>query len=426
MKTLSTYLPILQKLTKEQTFLITILIVNGGNYLYNLLLGRMLGPAAFADAAILITFLLIASFAGMTFQIVTAKYAVLYSNRKLFAFMQWMSKRALIAGLILGGSLAFFSTQLQAVFNTQSSLMFVIFGSALPIYFFMSINRGSYQGKDNLNKLSVTYQSEMLSRLLLTVGLLFATQFINTSVVVATGIFISLVFGLLPVKTKSVRAIVASKSQQIDTKPVITFFLLTAFYEFTQIIINNSDILLVKHYFTNNEAGLYASLALIGRVVYFVAWMFVMLLLPKVIKLKKEGIDTKPILLQYAGYVTVLSVCIVLVTFLFPEIIVQLMFGNEYLAIAPLLWQYALATSVFAIANIFAYYFLSIGQYFPVVLSGLLGLTQIALITVFHNSLSQVVQVQVFAMLVLLAFQLGFFFYHDKKNTHLKQQSTHR
>ena len=54
---------------------------------------------------------------------------------------------------------------------------------------------------------------------------------------------------------------------------------LTACYELTQIIINNSDILLVKHYFDMLDAGLYASLALIGRVVYFVAWMFVMLLL---------------------------------------------------------------------------------------------------------------------------------------------------
>jgi hypothetical protein len=40
--------------------------------------------------------------------------------------------------------------------------------------------------------------------------------------------------------------------------------MLTAFYELTQIIIN-SDIILVKHYFNNEQAGLYASLALIGE-----------------------------------------------------------------------------------------------------------------------------------------------------------------
>ncbi|QYJ69505.1 sugar isomerase [Flavobacterium litorale] len=409
----------LNKLTKEQAFMLTILVVNAGNYLYNLLLGRLLGPAAFADAAVLITFLLIVSFAGMTFQIVTAKYAVLFSNRTLFAFLQWISKRAIAIGVLLGGAIALSSNYLQQLFNTKSSLMFVLFGAALPIYFVMSINRGGYQGKNNLKQLSVTYQSEMMSRLFITLGLLLALRFVNTSVLVAIGIFISLFFGLIPIKLKSVRAIATAKPQQLDTKPIVTFFALTAFYELTQIIINNSDILLVKHYFESEQAGLYASLALIGRVVYFVAWMFVMLLLPKVIKLKKEGFDTKPILLKYVGYITVLSACIVLGAFIFPKLVVQLMFGNDYIAIAPLLWQYALATSVFAIANIFAYYFLSIGQYFPVILSGILGLTQIVLIVFFHNSLAQVVQAQIVAMLVLLFVQLCFFFYHGKKNARL-------
>jgi hypothetical protein len=62
--------------------MVTILLVNGGNYLYNLLLGRMLGPG-FSDAAILITLLLILSFVGMTFQIVTAKYALFEGNSLL-------------------------------------------------------------------------------------------------------------------------------------------------------------------------------------------------------------------------------------------------------------------------------------------------------------------------------------------------------
>ncbi|MFV8358270.1 sugar isomerase, partial [Flavobacterium sp. XS1P32] len=60
-----------KKFSPEQLFMVTILFVNGGNYLYNLLLGRILGPAEFSDAAILITFLLILSFVGMTFQIVS-------------------------------------------------------------------------------------------------------------------------------------------------------------------------------------------------------------------------------------------------------------------------------------------------------------------------------------------------------------------
>jgi hypothetical protein len=91
------------------------------------------------------------------------------------------------------------------------------------------------------------------------------------------------------------------------------------------------------------------------------------------------------------------------------------MFGEKYLSVGFLLWKYALATSVFAIANIFAYYFLSINKYLPVVVSALLGLTQIVLITLFHKSLEQVVDMQIISMFLLLFFQLLYFFSQIKR-----------
>lgn len=396
------------------------LIVNAGNYIYNLLLGRILGPTEFSDAAILITFLLILSFLGMTFQIVAAKYSVLFENQKLQLFIVTVTKIAVLVGVVFGAIIMIFNSQLQTLFHTKTATMFLIFAIGIPLYFLMSVNRGLYQGKNDLKKMSVTYITEMLSRLFLTLALVLLVPSLPTSVAVAAGISISLIFGLFPFqKSIVVKTNISFTNEVLDTKSIIIFFALTAFYELTQIIINNSDIILVKHYFNDKEAGLYASLALIGRVVYFVAWMFVMLLLPKVILLKKEGKNTLPILMKYISYITVLSIGIVLFTYLFPNFVVKVMFGEKYISIAFLLWKYALATSVFAIANIFAYYFLSINKYIPVVISAVLGITQIALIVLFHNSLEQVVEMQIIAMVVLLFSQLCFFFYHNKKNIRL-------
>ncbi|MFT5077499.1 MAG: hypothetical protein ACI917_000001, partial [Patiriisocius sp.] len=56
----------------ETFFVLSSFVVNGGNYLYNLLMGRMLGPEVFADVAILITLLLVISFIAMTFQVVVS------------------------------------------------------------------------------------------------------------------------------------------------------------------------------------------------------------------------------------------------------------------------------------------------------------------------------------------------------------------
>ena len=173
----------------------------------------------------------------------------------------------------------------------------------------------------------------------------------------------------------------------------------------------------LKHYFDDKQAGLYSSLALIGRVVYFVAWMFVMLLMPTVIQKQKDGEPTAPVLFKYVFFIGTLSAFIVAVCYLLPNLIITLMFGDAYLSIAPLLWKYALATSLFAVSNIFAYYFLSLNQYSPVILSGLLGFSQVALIMLYHGGLETVVHMQIIAMVILLVAQLLFFIIKNKTET---------
>ncbi|WP_292947943.1 oligosaccharide flippase family protein [Olleya sp. UBA1516] len=402
-----------KKISPEQLFMLSVLAVNGGNYLYNLILGRVLGPAQFADAAVLITFLLVLSFVAMTFQLVTAKFSVVFENDTFKNFISKIYKNATIVGIGLGALIIVFANQLQAVFNTSSSSMFTIFGIGVPLYFLMSVNRGVFQGKKEFKSLSITYQAEMLSRLVITLALIFLFD-IQSSVVIAVGILISFGFGLVPFKFKNLNfkktiAIEASQSKQVKS-----FFIITAFYELTQIIINNSDILLVKHYFDAYDAGLYASLALIGRIVYFVAWMFVMLLLPTVVQLKKEGKATAPILFKYVGYIAAIATAIVIGCALFPETAITILFGDSYLTMAPLLWKYALATGLFAISNIFAYYYLSLDRYIPVVISGVFGMLQMGLVIFFHDSLEQVVHMQIIAMVSLLVIQVIFFVFESK------------
>ncbi|WP_405202292.1 oligosaccharide flippase family protein [Dokdonia sp. LLG6352-1] len=395
-------------LTPEQIFMLSAFVVNGGNYLYNLGLGRVLGPGAFADAAILITLLLVLSFVAMTFQLAVAKFTTEFDKSKKEAFVQRAYKQATTFGIILGAAIVVFAGSLQTLFQTESSVMFTIFGIAVPLYFIMSVNRGNLQGRKSFIALSITYQLEMVCRLALTFALLLFFN-IESSVAVATAIAISFIAGVFPFKKLTSKKAVQSALTSKESKAVMNFFVLTACYELTQIICNNSDILLVKHYFPSYDAGLYASLALIGRVVYFVTWMFVMLLLPTVVSMRKEGKNSVPVLMKYVGYITALASGIVLFTFLFPSFAVQILFGEQYMSIAPLLGWYALATSFFALSNIFAYYYLSLDHYKPIVIAAIFGVLQIVLIILFHDSLFEVVLAQVVAMGSLLIAQLLYF-----------------
>ena len=396
------------RLTSEQIFMGSALIVNAGNYFYNLGLGRILGPKAFADAAILITLMLVLSFIAMTFQLAVAKFITEYEPSQQAIFIKKAYKKATVCGMVLGSAIVVFAKELQLVFQTDTAAMFTIFGMAIPVYFVMSTNRGNLQGRKAFVSLSLTYQFEMICRLGLTFGLLVLFD-VNSSIIVSSAIAISFIAGVFPFRKFRTKVPVKTVLTTAETKRVLQFFLLTASYELTQIICNNSDILLVKYYFPSYKAGLYASLALIGRVVYFVTWMFVMLLLPTVVKLRKQGHNAVPVLMKYLTYIGILTMVIVLFTFLCPTLSVQLLFGSDYLAIAPLLGWYALATSFFALANVFAYYFLSLDQFKPIVITAVFGILQLVLITGFHNSLFEVVLAQVIAMGGLLIAQLIYF-----------------
>lgn len=398
--------PIKSFISPERIFMISALLVNAGNYLYNLVLGRLLGPDLFADAAILITFLLILSFIAMTLQLSVAKFTGSFSELKKAAFLKYSRRWAGITGTIIGLVIIAGADLLQTWFQTDSAMMFRIFGIGVPVYFLLSVNRGNFQGEQEFIKLSFTYQGEMLSRLVLTLLFIWLLPF-KSSELVAAGILLSFIPAIFPFRKVKTEGLPKINSE--DLSLLKKFIAVTAFYELTQILINNGDILLVKHYFSSGDAGLYASLALVGRAVYFVAWMFVMILLPKVVQLKKEGIDTTRILLNNLLQIGILAGTVVLSMAVFPELLVKLLFGEAYLEISGLLWKYALASSLFALANVFVYYFLSLESYFPVLISGIFGMLQLFGIILWHESLENVVHIQIYLMLSLLLFQVFIF-----------------
>ena len=393
--------------------MISAMIVNLGNYLYNLIVGRMLGPSGFADASLLVTMLLVLSFLAMTFQLTAAKFSAEMDGEESQLLVSLMSRYGLVVGAVISLCMVLFSNQLQLFFQSQSAWMYIIFALCVPLYFLMSVGRGYVQGIRNFRQLSISYQVEMLIRLCGTVALLRLLD-VDPAISISLGILASVALGYLPIRNKRVMPI--SSAGRI-TKTLLVFATYTLVYELSQVLINNTDILLVKHYFAAEEAGLYAALAMIGRVVFFIAWMFAMILLPHVVAAEKAGKDSRSLLWKYVGYTAILGAIITGVSYILPELIVHILFGTAYVEIASLLWLYALATSLFAVANMFAYYFLSRSVYGPIYLTFIVGLLQIFGLVAFHDTLLQVVLLQLVLMGTLLAAQVAHYVHFNRIET---------
>lgn len=364
------------------------LVVNVGNYAFNLLAGRMLSPEAFGEANFLVTCLLAVSFIATAFQLTAAKFSDPQNQLTDFAW---------ILGFIVCASVLVFSSRIVDAFHLTSETSLILLAMAVPFYFVMSVGRGKLQGDLRFGSFAATYQVEMWMRLIVGIGMVVLFGTVWGMVI---GLLVSIGSGFIYTNL----AQKTSKTTEIRIKSFegfSAFFGATLVYELSQIVINNSDVLLVKHYFTTQEAGLYAALALIGRVVYFGTWSVVMVLFPKVIEQQKKGLPTHHLLIKSFAIVALIAALIVVGCLAFPEWIVGTLFGKNYLSISTYLWQYASVTALFACANVWVYYHLSLDRKTPIVLSLLAGILQFSQLYVKHGNFEDVIQGQCIAMLFL-------------------------
>ncbi len=388
--------------------MVSMTIVNAGNYIYNLILGRWLGPTLFADVSLIITLLLVVTFITAPLQMTTARYSAIHTaendQHALAAIHRLMERIGLGLGLFLLLVFSAGSIFWQSFFRTASFYPFLIFGLAMPFSLLQGVERGILQGQTRFGILAVTYQVEMLSRLLIGVGLVALGFSVNGAVI---GISASFFLTWLTSRIAA-RGLPAASLPGKDIQKALGLFALPVIVsQLGQILINNSDVLLVRRFFPAETAGQYAALALIGRIVFFATWSVVTIMFPMVAQKHKKGEPHGYLLWLSLGIVAAISLPVILGTRVFPEFIVTLLFGKQYLAVASLLWLYALSTSLYALANVVVNYRLSLGAGKSTGLVIAAGVSQVIGIILFHNSLAQVVWVQVWIMCILFIILLG-------------------
>ncbi len=378
-------------LTGSALLLVSTTIVNIGNYLYNLIMGRWLGPAAFADVSLLVTLFLVVTLVTGTLQTVAARFAAMFQARNDLdsqsGLRRWGVRLAWLFGIGAASVMVVGAPFWQSFFHTQSPWPFVILGVGVPIYFAQGVDRGVLQGQLRFVWLSLTYQAEMWVRLAAGILLVSIGFGVNGAIAALTISFVATWLVALQVRRTCPAGIVYNADQR---RAAVVYAGPVAVALLSQIAINNSDVLLVKHYYAPEEAGLYAALALIGRIVFFATWSVVTVLLPSVAQRNEQGLPHRHLLWMSLGLVGLASVVVVTGAYFAGEWVVNLLFGPEYLAVAPLLWLYALATTLFALANVFITYQLSLGLRVGSWLALGAGIIQITAIILFHAQVPDV------------------------------------
>ena len=385
-------------------------VVSAVNFGYNVAIARLLGPAGFGHISAIVTLLMLASAITLSFQLVCAKFVArsdsLAGKAEVYRNLR---RRAWLVGVTLGTALVLFSGPMSGYLRLPSSGLVVLLATGIAFYVPLGVKRGGLQGTCNFAQLSANFILEVVVKFLGAL-LLVETGFGATGAVAAIAASVVIAY-FVPLRDE----LLAPKSAgRVPAAPdlgalgwmgaIPTSFRegLQAIVFFTgQVLINNVDILLVKHFFQPEQAGLYAAVALVGRVVYFASWSVVSAMFP-ISAGQKPTERNVSVLVVPLLFVLVIAVTFTLVLQLVPGTVMRMVFGSGFTQVAPLLSLYATATGAYALSVVLIAFEMSRKLantgWLQLLFSGLV----VAGIALFHSTLRQVIVVQLVLMVLLL------------------------
>ena len=366
------------------------------NLLYNILIARMLGAAGFGDASALYTLLMLLSAVTLSFQIVTSKFIARSSEILVRAqIYASMLRRAWQVGLGIALLLAAGGTYLKSYFNLPAEHDLMLLAIATGVYIPLGARRGRMQGCYDFRALAINVVVEVAVKLC---GALLFLHFGMGVTGVMTAVLLSIVAAYLagrPGSQYRARSGLIKVARFGEGLQAVLYFV-------GQVILSNLDILLVKHFFPLAEAGIYAAVALVGRVVFMLCWSVVSSMFPVSASNTQRQVGRSVL---YTGLLLVGAVTSIFIAAvaLVPEAVWIMLLGKAFLlgtpgAFSALLTQYALMTGIYSIAVVIMMYEISrrtgIAAWVQLGASVMLA----AAIWRYHDSLYQVILVQVFVM----------------------------
>jgi len=380
--------------------LFSMMLVNGFNFAYNVFMARMLGPSEFGHINAAVTILLMASCVCLSFQLVCAKFVARNENFSAkSAVVQSLLGKAWIASLIMAAVLFIGQKPFAAYLNLPDHWVLGLLAVGVAVYAPLGVKRGAFQGLCSFSRLGGNFVLEAFTRLLVGVALV-VTGYGVLGAVGAISAAVLMAYFLPPMPRElRVHPLAGEPASFAEAVQAIVFFV-------GQVIINNIDILLVKHFFPADPAGVYAAIAQIGRLLYFICWfgvvnaMFPIAAASREQKRKSEAVGL-PLIIVFS-----ISLGFVLIAALFPHFIMGLIFGSKFIHAGPLLALYAVATGLYSLSVVLIAYEMSRRIANTGWLQLLVSAALILVIGFFHQDLHEVIIVRIVLMVLMLGLVL--------------------
>jgi O-antigen/teichoic acid export membrane protein len=370
--------------------------------LFHLLMARYLGPQDYSVlgtfASVLLTVILMSS----SMYLIITRFITYHHTRYQYEQINYLVRTCLkyffAAGLFIFLTILIFSQQIADFFNIATPGPVVMFGFAIWLQLLVPIYEGAFKGLDNLHSLGRMRVIESFSRWVLALVLAYLS-FGVTAMVFALGLgtFIALTYTYPAIRNLQRFHVVKPNMQEIweYARPVVLIIATIA-------LLLNLDIILVKHYFPPEEAGIYAAASLLAKIPFLISSVFNSVIFPRVIKLHVDGKPSGHLLRVSLKWMSILMVISTFMSIFFANKLFTGLFGSKYSA-GGYVGIYAFAMGLLAIVNVLAVYQLALKRFTLAKIIPWFLVLEVALFAYFHDTIFQIVIITVLVTALLVA-----------------------
>lgn len=392
---------------------------NVSNYLFQFFMSRHLSIEDYGTMNAAFSMLIMVGIPTATIMMVLAKYISKFNaqgeENKISSLYRNSVLKMSGLGLLVFAAFLFFRNNISEYLKLNDSWPVIIIGFGLFWAFIITVNFGMLQGLKRFYLFGTGMGLIGILKLLSGVVLVLLGFGLNgaiSTVVVST----FLVFAITSVP---LRSYLKEKGRvEKNTGDILIYSIPVLLSTIAFAALTNIDLLIVKHMFSAEEAGLYAAVSILGKTLLYLPSALTQALFPLVSEAHTLNQDTFKLLDKGLLYTFAIALAGVAGFTVFPETAIMLLFGQKYASAAPLLKYYGLAMTFLSIVSIFISFNLArhrTGFVYSLIAA---CAALVILIHYFHGSLMNVILI-IAAVSACLALFNFFLIYRDRKSFYL-------
>lgn len=380
------------------------------NYFFQIILGRLLNDVVqYGTMNALLSVLNIVSLPVAVIALIVSKYVAELTKTSAYGEIKGFIKSAgkyisilvlgvVITGIIIGKPIG------RYMHIDRADLLIIIIVSA-AISYLIQIVAGYFQGEKNFFSYGVYNLVAPVVKIIFCLVLsMLGYRLFGISISILLSNIFAIIIGYIWLKVLFRN--ITEEPVRLKKKGILVFSYSAIMMNVGVTLLNNVDMLLIKHYFAD-DAGYYSVASVLGKLVLYFTNAIVVALFPFVVEKSNDGEGTFAMLKKALVYGTTIAVTASFALNIFSNLIIKIMYGNTYMGAEKYILPITVLVTALSVLTIIANYDLA-REKSGFVMSSMLISTgiDVVLITLWHSNILSVVWILTGVLSIVTAINL--------------------